>query len=74
MRVSAQASMPVHLLQIKDKSEHLRNSLSSAFLACQVCQWRQLTRSDMYVCVFLTVANAFPSNKLTMWVRWSVYA
>lgn len=27
---------------------------------CALCQWRQLTQSDMYVCVLLTTANSFP--------------
>lgn len=57
-----------------ERQKRLRISLGSSFLACAVCQWRRLTHSDMYVCVSLTMANAFPSNGLTMWVRWSVYA
>ncbi len=75
MHFAAHLCMFVHKQSMmQDKSERLRNSLCSAFLACPVGPLRQMTHSDMYVCVFLTMANAFPSNKLMMWVRWSVYA
>lgn len=64
----------IHINVCVFAAECLSVSASSAFLAAAVCQRRLVTRGDMYVCVSLTMANAFPSNKPTMWVRWSVYA
>lgn len=46
---------------------------------CYLLDWKvctvpvETTDPEWHVCVLLTIANSFSSNKLTMWVRWCGY-